>query len=108
MNQEKKANKITEVNRLLNELNQTVTENDQIKMEIEKAYSSINKPEKINQQFDRLHEAIEEMNYQFQQLALAKKYHFSPEQDKLINELKDLTKESMLQKGIGTINPAGW
>lgn len=48
------------------------------------------------------------MNYQFQQIALRKEYHFNPEQDKLINELKEQTKESMLQSGIGTINPIAW
>ena len=100
MKQVNKENKVTQVNQLLNELNQSVSDNDAVKSEIQKAYETINKPEKVNEQYNQLHQAISEMNYQFQQLALGKKYHFNSEQNKVITELNDLIKESMLQSGI--------
>lgn len=108
MKQAQKEAKVAQINELLNELNSSVTEDNQVKTEIKKAYNSINKLEKIDKQYDQLHKAISDMNYQFQQIALRKEYHFNPEQDKLINELKEQTKESMLQSGIGTINPIAW
>lgn len=108
MNQIKKETKVAQVNELLNKLNQSIGENKQVKAEIVKAYNAINHLEKVDQQYNELHKAIADMNYQFQQIALRKEYHFNPEQNKLINELKEQTKESMLQGGIGTINPVAW
>lgn len=108
MKQAQKENKVAQVNELLNELNQSVTEDNQVKTEIKRAYNAINQLDKVEKQYDQLYKVINDMNYQFQQIAMRKDYHFNPEQDKLISELKELTKESMWHSGIGTINPAAW
>lgn len=108
MSQTQKEIKVAQVNELLDKLNQSVTEQNQVKVEIQKAYNAINKLEKVNSQYAELHEAVSEMNYQFQQIALRKDYHFNSVQDDLIFKLKTTTKESQLHSGIGTINPISW
>lgn len=106
MNIEKKTEFIKDVNELLHELDKSVTQQNAVKNEIQKAYIRINKPEKVNQQYNEISDTIRDMNYEFQQIALRKQYHFSKEQNDLINQLKSKTRESFLQSGIGTINGA--
>lgn len=108
MNQDKKLSLISQVNELLENLNKTVDTNDEIKNLIKDTYNKINQPEKVTQQYNQIADAVSEMNYAFQDIALKKKYHFSSEQNDIINKLKSVSRESMWQKGIGTINGAVW
>ncbi|MCS6105705.1 hypothetical protein, partial [Clostridium botulinum] len=84
MNIEKKTEFIKDVNELLHELDKSVTQQNAVKSEIQKAYIRINKPEKVNQQYNEISDTIRDMNYEFQQIALRKQYHFSKEQNDLI------------------------
>ncbi|HIY92913.1 hypothetical protein [Companilactobacillus sp. HBUAS56275] len=108
MNQDKKLALIEDVNDLLGKMNKTVDTDGEVKALIQTAYNTINKPEKTTQKYNQISDAIREMNGTFQELAVAKKYHFSAEQNEIINKLRTLSREPMSQKGIGTINGAVW
>lgn len=108
MNQDKKLTLIEEVNGLLEKMNKTVDTDGEVKTAIQKAYITINKPEKTTQKYNQISDAIRDLNGTFQELALQKKYSFSAEQNEIINKLRTLSRESMSQKGIGTINGAVW
>lgn len=106
MNIEKKTAFIKDINELLHQLDNSVKEENAVKSEIQKAYIRINKPEKVSQQYNEISDSINDMNGEFQQIALKKQYHFSDEQNDLINQLNQKVRKSALQSGIGTINGA--
>ncbi|KRN98948.1 hypothetical protein [Companilactobacillus kimchiensis] len=104
MNQQKKLETLEQINSLLGKMNQSVADSMAVKNQIQIAYNKINQPEKDSQKYKQISDAISEMNYQFQQMALKKQYHFTVQQNEYINELNKLSEKSMLQSGIGTIN----
>lgn len=108
MNQQKKMTTLKQVNRLLEELNQSVTDQEVVKKAIQTAYDTINQPEKENQKYKQVSDAIGDMNYSLQQIALKKQYHFSQQQNQLINEIRELSRKSQFRSGIGIINGAAW
>ncbi|GEO65373.1 hypothetical protein [Companilactobacillus nantensis] len=107
MNSKKKTEFIEKINHFLEQLDKSIAKDDTlVKPEIQKAYKMINQPEKVSQQYNQVHDAIADMNIAFQNLAVSKKYHFSSEQNELINELKTLSRRSLKDSFIGVINGA--
>lgn len=89
MNQSKKEEIISNINSLLKDFNRTLGHSDieiDIKKEIIKAYISINDPENVKDQYKEIPEALSTLNNFLMKTAVSKKYHFSPEQDKIIHE----------------------
>ena len=108
MNQQKKTATLEQINHLLEELNQSVADQKVIKKAIQTAYDTINQPEKESQKYKQISDAIGNMDYSLQQIALKKQYHFSEQQNQLINELRELSRKSQFRSGIGIINAAAW
>lgn len=107
MNSQKKEAFVEKINNLLEGLNKVTPKDDlQVKSVIQQAYSAINRPEKITQQFNQVQDAINDLDVSFQKLALSKKYHFSLEQNNVVNELRTLTRKSLKDSFIGLINGA--
>lgn len=107
MNSQKKEAFVGKIDNLLERLDKSTPKDDeQVKSLIQKAYSDINRPEKVNQQFNQVQDAISDLDVSFQRLALSKKYHFSSEQNDVINKLRTLSRKSLKDSFIGAINGA--
>ncbi|TGD22379.1 bacteriocin immunity protein [Companilactobacillus suantsaicola] len=103
MSEEKKLQEVKKVNQLLNRLNTSVQDNDAIKKEILTAYAVINKSEKVSQQQKQIPEAIRNLNWYLRNLAFANEYHFTKEQNDIINQLEVMSR-SLKDSPIGIIN----
>lgn len=109
MNKDSKEAFITRINALLEQLDHTILIDDKaVKMEVQKAYIAINRPEKVALQVKVVPDAIREMDRTFQKMAVAKRYAFTTEQNALLNELRTLGRRSLQDSAIGVINPVGW
>lgn len=53
-------------------------------------------------------DAIREMDRIFQEMAVAKSYAFTAEQNELLSELRTLGRQPLKDSAIGIINPVGW
>ncbi|MDV0429813.1 hypothetical protein RXV91_02810 [Lactiplantibacillus sp. DA1] len=108
MKQQKKLARLTIVNQLLEQLNASVpVERVDIRKLISKAYATINQPDSTTKRYQQVPDAINELNSQFQAIAVAKKYHFSSEQDKLISELTTFTNKMFTRGWYGLIYMSG-
>lgn len=109
MNKDSKEALITKINALLEQLDHAISIDDKaVKMEVQKAYIAINRPEKVAIQVKVVPEAIQEMDRTFRKMAVAKRYVFTTEQNELLNELRTLGRQSLKDSAIGVINPVGW
>ncbi|KRK81295.1 hypothetical protein FD03_GL000888 [Companilactobacillus nodensis DSM 19682 = JCM 14932 = NBRC 107160] len=82
---------ISSVNTLLGEFNSTFSDSAiemEIKKKISKAYISINKLESTKEKYNEIPHALIPLDDFLMQAAVSKKYHFSPEQDRIIKEYK--------------------
>lgn len=105
MQRSKKINTIKTLNKLLNELNSSMTPNDEnIKSTIQKVYIQINKSDDINKNYNEIHDALIILNNALQQAALKKTYHFSSEQNEIINKINSANKKSFWQELSTIIN----
>lgn len=101
---EKKLARLNTVNQLLEELNDSVpVEKGKVRAAIQQAYASINKLDSTTKCYKQVPEAINELNSQLQLFAVAKEYHFSAEQDKLISELTTFTNKMFAHGWYGLI-----
>jgi len=105
LSKDKKIDAIDKVNALLEQLDHSVSkDNAFVKTEIQKTYNQINKPEKVTQKYKQIPDAVKDLNWELQDIAVAKKYKFSDEQNKIINELRALSRGSLLDSSIGVLN----
>lgn len=107
MSNEKKMAAVAKINELLEQLDKSVSKDDvAVKTVIKATYNQINKPEKDTQKYKQIPESVQDLNRELQDMAVAKKYHFSEEQNKILNELQALSRGSLLDGSIGIINGA--
>jgi len=107
MSNEKKLDAVVKINSLLEQLDHSVTnDNVVVKNAIQVTYNQINKPEKDTQKYKQIPDAVQGLNRELQDIAVSKKYHFSAEQNKVLNELQTLSRGSLLDGSIGIINGA--
>jgi len=109
MSNEKKLAAVDQINSLLEQLDHSVVnDNVAVKTAIKATYNQINKPEKNIQRYKQIPDAVQGLNRELQVIAVAKKYHFSAEQNKVLNELQALSRGSLLDGSIGIINGAAF
>lgn len=109
MSKDNKEALIVKINGLLERLDHSISIDDKtVKAEVQKAYITINRPEKVAMQVKVVPDAIREMDRVFQKMAVAKSYAFTAEQNEWLNELRTLGRQSLKGSAIGIINPVGW
>ena len=107
MSNEKKMAELAKINELLERLDKSVSKDDMsVKSAIQATYNQINKPEKDTQKCKQIPEAVQNLNRELQSMAVAKKYQFSEEQNKILNQLQSSSRGSLLDGSIGIINGA--
>ncbi|MFC6175263.1 hypothetical protein ACFQAV_00320 [Companilactobacillus huachuanensis] len=107
MSNEKKTTAVVKINNLLAQFDRSVSKDDTaVKVAIQATYNQINKPEKDAQKYKQIPEAVQKLTRELQDMAVAKQYHFSTEQNKILNELQALSRGSLLDGSIGIINGA--
>ncbi|MGN8166659.1 hypothetical protein [Lactiplantibacillus plantarum] len=108
MKQQQKLERLTTVNQLLEQLNTSVPiEKVEIRKLISQAYATINQPDSVTKRYQQIPDAINELIGQLQVMAVAKKYHFSSEQDQLIANLTTSTNKMFAHGWYGLIAMSG-